>query len=259
MNKRKILVLAMSLCVVAILMAGATLAYFTDTDEATNVFTVGDVSVEIVEKMQDVNSQSTLVDWEEHQLTQGGLVYKTDSNGKYVATAGGSGSSWLNKLVFVKNTGSNDAYIRFKVSYERCLENVLHVAENYETHNYGTWSDAAYEEIDGIEYVTYTYIPTKPVAAGKYFGPSGLDAAAEPTYIANVYKDNILDMVWLDTSFDWVNREYGWFSYGNGDNKMVVMNDYGAPKFEVLVSVDAIQADTFTSAEAAFAAFDQQN
>lgn len=49
MNKRKILMLAMSLCMVAILAVGGTLAYFQDTDSATNVFTVGNVDIKLDE------------------------------------------------------------------------------------------------------------------------------------------------------------------------------------------------------------------
>ena len=49
MNKRRILAIAMSLCIVAILAVGASLAYFTDTDNATNTFTVGNVEIKLIE------------------------------------------------------------------------------------------------------------------------------------------------------------------------------------------------------------------
>ena len=41
MNKRKILLLVASLCIVAPLAIGGTLAYFTDNDSKTNTFTIG--------------------------------------------------------------------------------------------------------------------------------------------------------------------------------------------------------------------------
>ena len=50
MNKRRILAIAMSLCIVAILAVGASLAYFTDTDKATNTFTTGKVDITLVEE-----------------------------------------------------------------------------------------------------------------------------------------------------------------------------------------------------------------
>lgn len=49
MNKRKILTLAMTLAMVAILAIGGTLAYFTDTDSKTNTFTTGKVNITLVE------------------------------------------------------------------------------------------------------------------------------------------------------------------------------------------------------------------
>lgn len=53
MNKRKILLLAAVLTMVAVLGIGGTLAYFTDTDDATNTFTVGNVDIELTEPKWD--------------------------------------------------------------------------------------------------------------------------------------------------------------------------------------------------------------
>lgn len=53
MTKRKIMLLAMALSVVAILAVGGTLAYFTDTDAADNVFTVGNVDIDLTEPKWD--------------------------------------------------------------------------------------------------------------------------------------------------------------------------------------------------------------
>lgn len=50
MNKRKIVLLATALCMIAILAIGGTLAYFTDTTEAkVNEFTVGNVNIDLTE------------------------------------------------------------------------------------------------------------------------------------------------------------------------------------------------------------------
>ena len=50
MNKRKLLSLALSLSMVAILAVGGTLAYFTDTDAKVNTFTVGNIDIELVQE-----------------------------------------------------------------------------------------------------------------------------------------------------------------------------------------------------------------
>lgn len=49
MNKRKLMLVAIALCMAAILLAGGTLAYLTDTDQQTNTFTTGKVGLELDE------------------------------------------------------------------------------------------------------------------------------------------------------------------------------------------------------------------
>ena len=58
MNKKKILVLAMTLSMVAILAIGGTIAYFTDTDIQTNVFTTGNVKIDLFEDFGDNNDDT---------------------------------------------------------------------------------------------------------------------------------------------------------------------------------------------------------
>ena len=54
MNKRKTLALALTLCMVAILAIGGSLAYFTDTTDAkVNAFTVGNVNIDLTEPSWD--------------------------------------------------------------------------------------------------------------------------------------------------------------------------------------------------------------
>lgn len=79
MNKRRILAIAMSLCIVAILAVGASLAYFTDTAEKTNVFTVGGVKIELDEKFEDKSTLMPGID--------------------------------VNKDVAIKNTGKSAVYV----------------------------------------------------------------------------------------------------------------------------------------------------
>ena len=47
--KKKITLVATSVLLVAALVIGGTLAYFTDTEEATNTFTVGNVDITLTE------------------------------------------------------------------------------------------------------------------------------------------------------------------------------------------------------------------
>ena len=47
--KKKLLVLSLCVALAAIAIAGASLAYFTDTKSATNTFTVGNVKIDLLE------------------------------------------------------------------------------------------------------------------------------------------------------------------------------------------------------------------
>ena len=49
MTKKKILVLALTIAMAAILAVGGSLAYLTDTKSATNTFTIGNVKIQLLE------------------------------------------------------------------------------------------------------------------------------------------------------------------------------------------------------------------
>jgi len=48
--KKKILALTLCVVMAAIAIVGGTLAYFTDTDKATNTFTVGNIDINLTEQ-----------------------------------------------------------------------------------------------------------------------------------------------------------------------------------------------------------------
>lgn len=95
MNKKKILVLAVSVCLVAILAIGGTLAYFTDTDAKTNTFTVGNVDITLTEP-----------NWEGTGSQDAPEVYPGEP---------------LAKDPTVENTGANPCFVRIQVTGLDCL------------------------------------------------------------------------------------------------------------------------------------------
>lgn len=89
MNKRKILLLALSLCMVAILAVGGTLAYFTDEATKTNTFTVGNVDIDLTEPKWDEDGSGDAPD-----------VYPGEP---------------LAKDPTIENIGANPCFVRVKV------------------------------------------------------------------------------------------------------------------------------------------------
>ena len=55
MKKKTILMAAIAVMLVAVLVVGGTLAYFTDTKSATNTFTIGNVSIDLKEQQKGEN------------------------------------------------------------------------------------------------------------------------------------------------------------------------------------------------------------
>ena len=49
MSKKKILTIALCVALVAALVVGASIAYFTDTKAETNTFTIGNVKIQLLE------------------------------------------------------------------------------------------------------------------------------------------------------------------------------------------------------------------
>lgn len=95
MTKRKITLVALSLALIAILAVGGTLAYFIDSDEKTNTFTVGNVDITLTEPNWDASGS---VDAPE--------VYPGEK---------------LAKDPTVTNIGKNPCFVRVKVTGWECL------------------------------------------------------------------------------------------------------------------------------------------
>ena len=56
MKKKSILMAAIAVMLVAVLVVGGTLAYFTDTKAATNTFTVGNVKINLIEQQRKLDA-----------------------------------------------------------------------------------------------------------------------------------------------------------------------------------------------------------
>lgn len=104
MNKKKLLVLLMSLVMVATIAIGTTLAYFTDTDSATNVFTVGNVEIDLNEVVAEKNENGDLVATGERQDVLDDEEDEYDYGKVYPG-------QFIDKDPTIENLGSEDAYI----------------------------------------------------------------------------------------------------------------------------------------------------
>lgn len=248
MKKKTILVAAIAVMLVAALVVGGTLAYFTDTKSATNTFTVGNVDIELLESSlhrenagiaNGATSDSEL--WSDVEKLgsnntspyKAGDTFYTDDQIKANAREYKCENVKLNpgeyyhKMPYVVNTGKNAAYIRIRVMIPAALDTAILNSSMYTTTALNNkeftmaYDSTGTVERDGVMYNVYTFTRIDPLAAG------------EMTYW------NVWGTIHMDTTAT------------NEQIAQLLPNG----TFNVLVEADAIQADGFANATDAFAAF----
>ena len=117
--KKKIIALSLAAIIAVTAIASASLAYLMDTDYDKNVMVVGNVQIEQIEQQRDDNGDlvafqggkllpATAEDAWTDTITVNGIDYK----------AFGPEFNPVDKIVTVKNTGSESAYIRTIIAFE---------------------------------------------------------------------------------------------------------------------------------------------
>ena len=105
MNKRKLMLVAVALCMAAILLAGGTLAYLTDTDAQTNTFTTGKVDLTLDEAIVQKDENGDLVATEERtEENQSYKVYPGNNIDKdpTITIASDSENAWVAAKMVIK-------------------------------------------------------------------------------------------------------------------------------------------------------------
>ena len=276
MNKRRILAIAMSLVIVAIIAVGATLAYFTDSKSATNTFTIGNVKIDLIESRfhREGNDNSGDTSIPDPTNTASGMKYVKDGHkaftdaeiqedaNKYSDYIGEKGENMVPgrgvaKCPYVVNTGANDAYIRIRVMVPSAANNdfvdvkdggvitnqwcsTSFISGEFIDKKGNGWNNApaidkASVTKDGVTYDVYTFTRKEPLKAGamtewNVWNFIGIAKNATSADIQKAVDAHAITMTETD-----------------GGAKTMTLN--------VLVEADAIQAEGFADAAAAWAAF----
>lgn len=125
MTKKKIVSLCLAAVLVVMAIAGATVAYFTDTDNETNTFAVGNVKIDLIEQQRGENG---LVPFEQNKKL---YPIVGSAQGEKDALGMPTAKNYVDKMVTIKNTGSEKAYIRAYFAIPSALD------DGYETFNAG--------------------------------------------------------------------------------------------------------------------------
>ena len=272
--KKKITALCLCVALLAVAVVGASLAYFTDTKSATNTFTVGNVKIDLIESKfhregNDNSGDATIPDPTHKVVTEDGMKYVatghtmfTDAEIKadaetyatdYLAVKGqnmvpGRGVA---KCPYVVNTGANDAYIRIRVMIPSAANNDFVAVKDggvitnqwcttaikngeFIDGKGGGWNNAPAIERnvdkDGMKYDVYTFTRTEPLKAG---------AMTE----------------WNVWNFIGINKDATSADIQKAIDAGAITATGDTMTLNVLVEADAIQAEGFADAAAAWAAF----
>ena len=256
--RKKLLALSLCVALAAIAIAGASLAYFTDTKSATNTFTVGNVKIDLLESSlhrenagiaNGATSDSELWSDVAKEGTGNTSKYKAGDTFYTDAQIEANAAEYkcenvqlipgrsYHKMPYVKNTGSNDAYIRIRVMIPADLDTAVLNSSMYTSTamNNKEFTLAVDQsgtvEREGRKYNVYTFTRIDPLAPG------------EMTYW------NVWGTIHMDTTVTSAQSEALF-----GEN-----GPYRGGVFPVLVEADAIQAEGFADAAAAWTAFAAQN
>ena len=242
-----------ALCLVAVLavtaVVGGTLAYFTDTDSEDNTFTVGGVTIDLIE--QQVNEDGTeLEEFEQDQVLMpivGSAQGEKDDFGQPVA------ANYVDKIVTIKNTGKSDAFVRAYFAIPSALD------DGYETFNAGlnvlhfNFGNEEGVSTQGVQW-TWTH-----GSKWNYFETT-IDDVSYNVYYADYYEalpagdttEQFVSGVYLDKSFDMKDGKY--YAFGQEVDLSGLINDDGELKVTCPVYAVAVQAAGFDTADAAVTA-----
>lgn len=236
MKKKIVLALSLVMALGATLMVGGSLAWFSDTDEATNTFTVGSVEIEQVE-----------------DFVQNSQLIPVGSN-----DTPNDDANFIKKEVSVKNTGKNPAYVQTFVAVPAALDLGngplrLHavgtdwtalgrVASNVAI----TFDNEGTNLTQNFNVYAYRYNAALAVDGETSDALSGvyIDEKTDIQVNRNASDPNKIDSAYLlwDTDGDGVKEVLNGFDLVENNNM----------KLHVLVATQAIQSQGFADAAAAF-------
>lgn len=173
--KKKILALCLVVVLAVTAVTGATLAYFTDTDAATNTMTLGNVSIEQIEMERGENGAlvnytqdkplypavNPNMDWAEEEAVDFTQIQGAAHGSQYPFVEPNA----QDKFVFVKNTSTlkSDAFVRTLVAFEAgSLTMAQHDAMIGLSYHDATWTigEQVYTTIGGKNYVVIEMVYT---------------------------------------------------------------------------------------------------
>lgn len=211
--KKKIAVVSLIIATIAIVAFGTTLAWFMDTDNVKNVFTIGSIDIE----QKETNADGS-------EFTQGQTllpIVNTD--------APSEDDNYIAKIATVTSTGKNDAYVRTFIAVPAAIKDIL-ILDTADTttkwvQDTITWPNVT---VENVEYAVISFTYTDALAK---------DETTEA----------VLKGVYLDSAVDVKKNSEGvkQFCTKNADGTYTFYDFDITQLVNVLVATQGCQADGF--------------
>lgn len=223
--KKKVFALSLALGALALILSAGTLAYFTDTDNVVNTFTLGNVDIELDEAKVELEN---------------GTYVAKDSRVKSNTYEGLFANQVVPKDPTVKNVGNTSAYLRVNLTVDNLgFGNIFGVDAPYEGDPSTITEDMLSNVLVGYDADKWDFTPS-----WSFFD--------ENIKFSFVYTGTLAadETVTLFDSF----KLPSWLSSDSAFTQIASSNG-----FTMDITADAIQAEGFNDAATAIAAFDAQN
>ncbi len=227
--KKKILVISTAVVLLAILAVSGSLAWFSDTDEITNVFTVGSVKIE------------------QNEVGADGEPFVQDQDLMPIVNVDdpAADENYIAKIVDVTSTGENPAYVRTHIAIPTKLVGTLKLQLSDSTKWIAATNYESTTSVEGVDYTVYSFTYTDALNKGDVTDDLLLGVYIDPK---TDLKDNPateeadLEFCWFDeTAGDYVFTGYvAWKADGTASEKV-----------NVLVATQGCQSQGFSDAQTA--------
>ena len=227
--KKKIIVISAAVALLALLAMSTSLAWFSDNDEITNVFTVGSVKIE----QNEVGADG------------GAFVQDQDLMPIVNVNDPAADENYIPKIVDVTSTGENPAYVRTHIAIPTKLVGTLKLQLSDSTKWIPATTYESATSVDGVDYTVYSFTYTDALNKGD----------VTDDLLLGVYVDAKTDLKDNPATTE-ADLEFCYFDDATGE---YVFTGYVAwkadgtasEKVNVLVATQACQSQGFTDAQTA--------
>ena len=227
--KKKIIVISAAVALLALLAMSTSLAWFSDNDEITNVFTVGSVKIE----QNEVGADG------------GAFVQDQDLMPIVNVNDPAADENYIPKIVDITSTGENPAYVRTHIAIPTKLVGTLKLQLSDSTKWIPATTYESATSVDGVDYTVYSFTYTDALNKGD----------VTDDLLLGVYVDAKTDLKDNPATTE-ADLEFCYFDDATGE---YVFTGYVAwkadgtanEKVNVLVATQACQSQGFTDAQTA--------